>query len=424
VIGRSLLLGAALLVTAFPLAPVAQERKEASGATPAASSRPPYLQRGDEVEARYRSYRQRLEHFFENFGAQIEIDAPDLHAKLRAARPVAVPYGYGILPKVVPDPPRTKRLRITSVSYSWRRTDGFIDRDLARLEKLETRLSHASPATEERRREWAKMVEEYETLGANQKLMASHIEYNRLWQGEVARLRSRYDAQTALHDAVLQRQALEDALTAGDQVLEPYLLAQVEALSRRIDAAVTKTAPPQFLRVEQPSPHHWILRAPVYTDIEDRSFVDAVQSALESAWHVRDGEDEFSVALDVRHVPPARLYAAGGLPARGAHIAMMQHIGRFPPGGAVLTTGANFTHVLSRSITVGPHDIAPNALAHEFGHILGFPDGYFRGYRDRGPDGFEVLEVEIDGDDIMSAPGNGRVGRRHFQQLLDTRRRP
>ena len=65
--------------------------------------------------------------------------------------------------------------------------------------------------------------------------------------------------------------------------------------------------------------------------------------------------------------------------------------------------------------------MAPNVLAHEFGHILGFADGYFRGYRDRGPEGFEVLEVVIDAEDIMSAPGTGRVWRRHFQQLLDAR---
>ena len=43
--------------------------------------------------------------------------------------------------------------------------------------------------------------------------------------------------------------------------------------------------------------------------------------------------------------------------------------------------------------------------AHEFGHILGFKDAYFRGYRDLGADGFEVMEVVADVDDIMGASG-------------------
>ena len=87
----------------------------------------------------------------------------------------------------------------------------------------------------------------------------------------------------------------------------------------------------------------------------------------------------------------------------------------------MLTTGANFTQLLIRGIIVGPHDIAPNPLAHEFGHIRGFVDRYFRGYRDRGPEGFEVLEVVIDPEDIMSAPGAGRVGRHHFERILGAR---
>ena len=83
----------------------------------------------------------------------------------------------------------------------------------------------------------------------------------------------------------------------------------------------------------------------------------------------------------------------------------------------MLTTGVNTTHVLDRGI-----NIAPNVLAHEFGHILGFVDGYFRGYRDRDPDGYEVLEVVIDLGDMMSAPGHGRVRGQHFEGPVGQRR--
>jgi hypothetical protein len=218
------------------------------------------------VEARYQSYLEPLTRFFEALSARLGSDAPDLVARLREAQPVPVPYGYGILPTLVPDPPRPSPLpRIASVSYSWRRTEGFVDRDLGKLEKLEARLAPPTTAAsgEDRRREWSDMVEEYRTLAANQKLIASHIQYNRLWQGEIARRRAYYDAQTVLHDAVLEQQGFQDALEAGDEVLAPHLRARVDALSRRIHHEIDKISPLEFLRIERPSSHRWIVAVPV-----------------------------------------------------------------------------------------------------------------------------------------------------------------
>ena len=61
-------------------------------------------------------------------------------------------------------------------------------------------------------------------------------------------------------------------------------------------------------------------------------------------------------------------------------------------------------------------------LAHEFGHVLGLRDAYFRGYRDLGADGYQVMEVVADPDDIMGAPGTGPVLRRHFSKLIERTR--
>lgn len=416
--GVALLVGAALavIVRTPPSASVAEQ------CIPADLSAA-HVCRGDQVEARYQGYRERLERFFGRLGAVLEKEAPDLYTALREAPPAAVPYGYQILPKLVPDVPPAGRLsRLPTGSWGWPRTEAFIDRDLGRLATLEARLGRsAQMKDEDLRGEYEKMVAEYKTLAANQKVIASHIQYNRLWQGEITRYRPFYDRQTALYDAVLARQALLEVPSTGDPVLEADLRARQEALSRQISVARRKIAPPEFVRVEHPSPHHWMVRVLLYTDIEDRSFVERFQVAVENAWRVRDGDDEFSVAVEIRHVPASQLYPGGDVPARGAHIDPEQHIGRFPPDGAVLTTGAKTLHVLGRSINLGPQDIPPSVFAHEFGHILGFQDGYVRGYRDRGPEGYEVLEVVPDPEDIMSAPGAGHVSRYHFQQILDAR---
>src|SRR5436190_12601228 len=68
--------GAMLLAVGHGVAPAATAQ-ERGGTAPATTPRAAYLQRGDEVEARYRGYRERLERFFEEFGAQLAAGAPE-----------------------------------------------------------------------------------------------------------------------------------------------------------------------------------------------------------------------------------------------------------------------------------------------------------------------------------------------------------
>ena len=77
--------------------------------------------------------------------------------------------------------------------------------------------------------------------------------------------------------------------------------------------------------------------------------------------------------------------------------------------------------VSGRALVLAPHDVARRTLAHEVGHIVGLPDAYLRGYRDRGDDGYEVLELVPNFSDIMASPGRGLVQERHFRSIFVAR---
>ena len=163
----------------------------------------------------------------------------------------------------------------------------------------------------------------------------------------------------------------------------------------------------------------WPIEVPLYSDIQDQAFLQACKDAIEKIWHVKDGDALFRIQVLLKSVSPEDLYRPALPPPTSAHIEMNAHAARFPADGGVLTTGGYQKYAgLRRYVVLGPQDISMTVLAHEFGHILGFSDGYFRGYRDLGEDGYEVVEFVPDLGDIMSAPGQGRVLRLHFEKLL------
>ena len=376
-----------------------------------------YVRRGNAVEVRYNSYRLELERFFNSLNARVEREAPDLRAKL--VPPAAVPYGYQILPTLLAEATWTpKPARIVLSPFSWPRTESLIDRDAPRLRTLRMRLSDSTrTSAADRRADDEFAVTEYVALLGAQRLMAGQIQYNRLWQAEVSRNPAFYQKAKALQDAALERQTLRDSLAVVDD-RSAYRRARADSLTRLLDDALRKLPTPDFVRVSHPEAHRWVVTVPVYTDIDDTLFIDRFRVAIEGAWHVHVGPDDYAVALEMHRVTAARLYASAKPPTLGDHINIADHIGRFPPDGAVLTTGANTIYSIGRSILVGPHAVGPSALIHEFGHVLGFKDGYFRSYRDLGPDGYEIIEVILDPESVVAAPEHGRVRREHFEQIL------
>ncbi len=284
-------------------------------------------------------------------------------------------------------------------------------------EKLQQLSKHPVAA---RRPKYEKMIAKYTRLEANQRPIDSHIRYNRFWQKAIAGEKARFDRLTRLHDDVLERQEIRDKLKKAppaDITIE--LRAREQALTDQITAQRDHGTPAPFLMVRQPHPNLWIVQVPLYTDIQDQKFLQEGKEAIERVWHIKDGDKEYRVQVLVKIVDPQDLYRPGLPPRVGAHIDVGAHVKHFPTDGGVLTTGANSTFAIpGRYVALPPQKIAKNVLAHEFGHILGLKDGYFRGYRNLGELGYEVLEIVLDPGDIMSAPGYGKVLPAHFDKLI------
>jgi hypothetical protein len=277
------------------------------------------------------------------------------------------------------------------------------------------------------------LAQGYEQLVRRQRNIHAHVQYNRLWQAAIAQDRARYDRETALYSAIVERQRILDGL---ERVQARFGISRVSfnrevaklnrplrereaLLGRRIEEAMSDGRLPAFIQIEQRA-NEWIFRVPLATDIEDHDYVGAVKDIIETTWRLKDGGKSYRVELEINHISPDTLYSATETPGHGQKIELARHLKRFPAASAILTTGAGTTHVQGPAIVLGPHPIAPKLIAHEFGHILGFRDRYVRAYRKLGPHGLQILEVVADPLDIMAGTVNGAVQRGHFLKLLQS----
>jgi hypothetical protein len=394
-----------------------------------------YLDRGDQVENRYDAYSKRLAKHYAAVIAAVKEHAPDLFAHLQPREPIL--EGYQVLPRILADAPAKMHDPTNPVAYSWPWTDRLIDNELRRIIRSEGELRRAAETTAKERNDiLQRLVLDYGQQSRRLRNIHAHVQYNRLWQADIASDRSGYDRETALLSDVVARHGIIDRLNRlhagpatsrlpldaplGIAELTGSLRKREALLSRRIDQAMGKMPSPGFVRLENLD-SQWIIHVPLLTDIEDREYMTAVKEIIEKTWQLKDGKNSYRVELDVTHLSIDALYVETDKPRPGQRIEIRHHLKRFPSGAPILTTGARSTHVRGYAIVLGPHPIAPHVLAHEFGHILGFRDRYVRGYRNLGKQGFQVMEVVVDPSDIMAATAHGVVRPSHFLKLWDRR---
>jgi hypothetical protein len=397
-------------------------------AQPQKGSLSPYIQRGNEVSARFHAFTTSLGEFHQDLQERLIREAPDLAEQLKDKPPQALVYGYQILPPLTEDEPLPEKPgRVASTSYSWVRIDRLLDAEYARLKTSQAVLrKFAAQPVVEQRHLYEQLVVDYRLLADNQGLIDEHIQHNRFWQKSVAEDKSRYDRLTILHDGVLELQDIRNRLateTEGATIIR--MRRREQELTAMIHAGRNNFYPPSFVTLKRLQPDLLIVQVVLYTDIADHGYLQQWEQTIEEAWQGRVNENEVRVQLLFTSIQAPDLYQGEPYPRHGAHMEIEDHVARFPTDGGVLTSGASATYgITGRFIALGPHGISKNTMAHEFGHILGFIDGYFRGYRDLGEHGYEVLEIVVDPADIMSAPTTGRVLPFHLDKLLTASHEP
>jgi hypothetical protein len=362
---------------------------------------PPYEREGDRVEREFRVYQEKLSTFFGSLRGLIEQQPVNVQLpRLQDLSPVPVSYGLGVLPRIVDATPAGSSPSVGSFSYSWPVTEIYIRNEEVKLDQLKQGLEKIDNVTGDAKTALiTNAVREYRKLFGDQRTVEQYIQYNRFWQRSIAQDRSRFDQLTRVYELMTSGQA---------------------DVSLAIREVLGKPDVPSFIQVNRQDAGRVSIHVPVYTDIDDQEFLAKAKSVIEETWQARENETNYALEIEIRKVMLSEIYRETEVPQTGAHVDARAHAARFPADGAVLTTGAQTTHSLvGRYVALGPGDLSTRTLAHEFGHVLGFRDGYIRGYRDLGDQGFEIRELTSVFDDIMSAPREGHVQPTHFKLMID-----
>lgn len=338
--------------------------------------------------------------------ARARTEAPALLPRIEPEPPKPRPTGYQLLPDltadaaIAPTPMAESRFGLEALLAA-----AATERRAAR--SFAERAQADSAALEPQ-------VRELERLRRRLSWIESSLSYHRYWQKAGDQSRAYFDRRNEL---VLKARALHALVRAGTDT------AWSGIIRRELVRELAPFAPTAGLAIRREADGQLVLPVEVVTDIEAGPFLAAFEAAVEREWNQAPAMRAagLRVALTVTRIAPAELYPVG-VPARGSAVDEAAHLKRFPAGALVLTTGGRSTHAwVGHYIQLGTAPIGPRVLAHEFGHLLGFSDGYLRGTEGSSADRYGYLFVEWAGilDDLMGAPGSGQVSAAMVAELLE-----
>lgn len=403
-----------LFISSFVLA---EGARNSDVNTPEANA---YITRGEVVNTQYLEYVSNLKDFYLQLKAELEAHNPELLKKLNPEPPKAAQPGYQILPEIKIEPlNKPIQQKFTTSTYSWLRTEDWLKSELAKLDKNKRELQMLKSTDGQIERRLAsvqssvappdpeKIVEAYQSLDRNQKIINSQIQYNKIWQSEIVKHKERYDYNTDMYNA----------LVSGKKNPQSTVKETLQQLMSPL---------PKYVKLKKNSPTHKVIVVEMITDITDKKFIELFKSTIEKYWQATEGKKKYEVQLDVLTIDPENLYKGEQPPKKGDAIDITKHVRHFQRGRGILTTGTGTTYYDNDAdwglqyVVMGLNELPDRVLAHEFGHILKLGDAYFRGYKNLNENGFEVLEVVPDMTDLMAAPGVGRVKPHHFEILINS----
>jgi hypothetical protein len=337
----------------------------------------------------------------QRLSARAERHNPALLQRLSPTPPAPLPSGYGILPKLAADGPTTT-LKPIERRYSLEWLSTAYSRDIRDAAIL------ASQCQTDQAWDLQVAASELERLQGRKGQLERSLSYHAWWQEAIVERRAYFDARNELI-AQLRAAKQEHGEVSPETLQSVY-------------QQMAPFTPSSGLKIRDTEEGKKILSVSISTDIEQGSFLEAFREAVERFWNQSEAAREVGLEIHVQihRLQPQSLYPEG-VPELGSKIDLRNHMDRFPPERFLLTTGANSTHSWTgRSILLGPARITPRTLAHEFGHYLGFNDGYLRGYEGDPKDRFGVTVVEWTGvaNDLMANSSGGLVDRSLIDTLL------